>query len=97
MHTKTWPIYCQVPTVQEAAWAPMSVWTSAENLDLHRDSNLRPFSPHQVSIPTTLSWLATFTYILSETKSIKTNYAKHLVPVRNKETCTHTKLLTTHI
>jgi len=101
MHAKAWPIYCQerdqVPTLQEDARMPRSVSTSAENLHLHRDSTPRPISPQQVVIPTMLSWLATFTYILSETKSIKTNYTKHLVPVRNKETCTHTKLLTIYI
>jgi hypothetical protein len=87
-HAKAWPIYCQerelIPTVQEASWVPTSVWVSAENLNLHWDSTPRVFSPQQVAIATKLSWLATFTYVLSETKSIKTNYAKHLDPVCNK-------------
>ena len=43
-----------VPIVQEAGWAPGSVWTGAENLASHRDSIPGPFSPYPVAIPTEL-------------------------------------------
>jgi hypothetical protein len=34
-----------VPIVHGVGWAPVPVWTGAENLALHRDSNPGPSSP----------------------------------------------------
>ena len=45
-----------LPIVQEAVWAPGSVWTGGESLAPHRDSIPGPSSPQRVVIPTELSW-----------------------------------------
>jgi len=44
-----------VPIVQEAGWAPGTVWTGAENLPPPRDSIPGPSSLYPVTIPTELS------------------------------------------
>jgi len=37
-----WPFYPRktdtLPTVEEAVWAPLPIWTGAENLSPHQDS-----------------------------------------------------------
>jgi hypothetical protein len=43
-----------VPIVQEAGWAPGSVWIGAENLAPHRDSIPGPSDPLPVAIATAL-------------------------------------------
>jgi hypothetical protein len=39
------PMKDPVPVVQEAGWAPVTVWTGAENLAPYRDSIPGPSSP----------------------------------------------------